>query len=604
MFFKEASSKKSPKPILQLVESKRDGDRIRHQIIISLGRFEIAKEIRRPVAKRVEDVLIGQESFIETSDEIEKVAQQIVHKIRTEGKWTQAKRVSKLSIPDTSVQSVFVDQIQHTDSCELGPELVGQTFWDKLQFSKILTSHGFSDIEIKTTMISILSRLIYPKSENNLKLWATTTALPELLGIQIEQISKNRWYRISDKLMKHQVDIEDQLTQRETDIFQLKRHIFLYDVTNTYFEGAQSENTKAKYSKKSKEKRSDCPQVGIGLVVDEEGFPIRHKTYAGNVHDSVTLVDTVNDLKGSIKGDVQPTVIIDSGMSKDENLQAIQAAGFHYLATEKRTTRNQYSDIFSNIDLFHAIPGRDQKADVQVYKKEHADYVQLFCISEGRKQKETGIRNKAHEKMILDLEKLKKRIEGGKLKDAKKINQAIGRIKERHSRVSRFYDISTQTTKTKTQFLWLRKTDEEGSFDGCYVMKTSRKDLSDNEIWQLYMTLLKVEKGFRSLKSTLGLRPNFHTREDRVDGHILITILAYHILRSIEYTLEQSEDYRAWETIRQLLSTHAYTTMIVPTVAGPVLNIRKAGIPNAEQKIIYRTLDVNCQGLPEKTVAV
>jgi len=239
-----------------------------------------------------------------------------------------------------------------------------------------------------------------------------------------------------------------------------------------------------------------------------------------------------------------------------------------------------------------------------IYKKEYPDYVQLFCISDGRKVKEEGIRNKAHQKIVEDLKKLEKRIETGRLKEAQKINESIGRLKERHRRVSRFYDINLSSEKGAIQLRWAQESPEdEGQFDGCYVIKTSRKDLKDDEIWQLYMTLLKVESGFKSLKSVLGLRPNFHTREDRVDGHILITILAYHILRSIEYTLEQSGDTRSWPTIRQLLCTHAYTTLIIPTVEGPVLNVRKPGLANAEQKIIYRKLNVEYRGLPEKKVS-
>lgn len=137
---------------------------------------------------------------------------------------------------------------------------------------------------------------------------------------------------------------------------------------------------------------------------------------------------------------------------------------------------------------------------------------------------------------------------------------------------------------------------------GAYMIKTSRMDLSDIEIWKTYMTLLKVEEGFHALKGVLGLRPNYHSKEDRVDGHIWITILVYHLLRAIEYRLELAGDRRTWPTIRQLLETHRYTTMILPTVDGPVINMRKPGKPDEEQKAIYAKLNVNYTDLPIKKI--
>ena len=116
------------------------------------------------------------------------------------------------------------------------------------------------------------------------------------------------------------------------------------------------------------------------------------------------------------------------------------------------------------------------------------------------------------------------------------------------------------------------------------------------------MTLTRVEAAFKNLKSDLGLRPNRHYKEDRIDGHIFITILAYHILHAIEYSLRLNDDHRTWPTIKQSLETHCYSTLIIPTVKGPVINMRSPGEPDSEQKKIYNKLNINYKNLPTKKI--
>ena len=142
------------------------------------------------------------------------------------------------------------------------------------------------------------------------------------------------------------------------------------------------------------------------------------------------------------------------------------------------------------------------------------------------------------------------------------------------------------------------------ALDGNYLLKTNRDDLSDEKIWDLYMMLTGVEDAFRKLKSDLGLRPNRHHLEKRVDGHILVTILAYNLLHAIEFTLRKKAIHTTWPTIKRVLTSHTYSTITLPTVDGPVINLRKAGIPEIIHQQIYDTLGVNYSNLPiAKTIA-
>ena len=196
--------------------------------------------------------------------------------------------------------------------------------------------------------------------------------------------------------------------------------------------------------------------------------------------------------------------------------------------------------------------------------------------------------------------------------DPEKIQRAIGRVQGDHSRVQRFYDIELTKVRgggkeKKWTLRWCRKEQayaEESQLLGCYVLRTNRKDLTGAKLWQLYMTLTRAEDGFKALKSNLGLRPNHHQLETRVEAHVFITIVAYHLLRFIEYTLERHGDNRCRQTIKALLETHTYATVIMPTRSGEVHRVRKAGIPEHSHKQIYNLFQIDWKNLPVKKTVV
>lgn len=136
------------------------------------------------------------------------------------------------------------------------------------------------------------------------------------------------------------------------------------------------------------------------------------------------------------------------------------------------------------------------------------------------------------------------------------------------------------------------------SLDGNYLLKTNRDDLSDKKIWDMYMMLTQVENAFRNLKSHLGLRPNRHHVEKRVDGHVNISILAYHLLHAIEYSFCRKGNNSTWPIIKRVINNHTYSTIILPTTEGSVINLRKAGIPEGIHQEIYNKLGVDYSNLP------
>ena len=612
--------KTSAGQVLQLVESYRDAEnRPRQRVVISLGDAGIPKENWTLIAKAVEKQLYGKRELFnyDYPGSVQKSIDVIIRRIDLQGRWIPLHKYKQQTCSSSSehqqeeciIDGVIVDKISHTATTLLGPVLAATHAWQQLKLDDCLAGAGFNKSQQKVAAASIMSRLVDPVCENGMASWVQRTSLPELLGDDLINGGKDRYYRVSDKLLTNKTHIESHLRCQQRRLFSLDRTIFLYDLTNTYFEGTASGNDKAKRGK-SKHKRNDCPQVVIGMVFDQNGFELCHEIFEGNRNDATTLVEILARMQDVVKEErnlfskAKPMVILDGGIATKKNLQILRENGFEYLVNDSRRGRKAYLEQFLEDKEFSVIKGRPQKPSVRVrmiletttQKEEQQQDRLILCKSQGRQQKEEAILSNAEKRFLEAIKKLSDRVSKGRLKKKEKIFEAVGRILAKHPRVARFYTVEVEAchpagTKEKLQsykVVWRReddKYDANNELFGCYVLRTnSETDLSAEEIWGLYITLTRAEDGFRSLKSNLGLRPNYHHKEDRVDGHIFITILAYHLLQFILYSLRLQGDTRSWETIKRVLSTHCYTTIILPTKNGETHRIRKAGHPRRKSK--------------------
>ena len=618
--------KKTPSgKVLQLLESYRDNQgQPRNRVVLSLGNANIPKEQQPLVAKAVEKHLYGAQELFPWSytEDVQKWIDLIVRRVDLQGRW----HPSKSSDEDANtMDGVFIEQIGHEETAELGAVLLGHYAWKQLRMDECLGSLGFNEAQKLAAATNIINRLVEPVSENALTDWLRYSAMPELFGGKVLQLRKDQFYRVTDKLLEKARQIESHIRQRHRELFSLKRTLFLYDLTNTYFEGSAKKNPIAKRGN-SKEKRNDCPQVVLGMVFDENGFELGHKIFDGNRNDSTTLIEMVKTLQDIVAEEAslfhieKPIVVMDGGVASKRNRELLRAQGFNYLVNETRSGRKKWREQFMEDEKFKTITGRDKKTPVKirvVADTESTYDTMVLCKSEGRRQKEEAIYSKAEIKYLDALKRLAVRINKGALKDRVKIERAIGRLQAKHTRANRFYQVDVKERQNAGRkgniyvLEWHRKDEVHRDNDdllGCYVLRTdwkcvgaNRESFTGEEIWRLYMTLTRAEDGFRSLKSHLGLRPIRHQTENRTNAHTFITILAYHLLRSIMYPLERGGDTRNWQTLKRVLSTHCYTSIIVPTKDGSY-RIRKASRPDTMQKAIYKALGINWKSLPKKTV--
>jgi transposase len=398
------------------------------------------------------------------------------------------------------------------------------------------------------------------------------------------------------------------LAEQEKTLFNLDDTVYLYDLTSTYFEGQALLNKQAKRGY-SRDKRPDCKQVVVGLVLDRDGFPKAHEVFDGNVQDRKTVDQMLDILEKRTGKKADGTVIVDRGMAFDENLKQIRNRGLHYLVAGLQSERNEWLDELERDDWEQVIRKPSprnpfqKKTKVEVKRREKGDEVYILCRSEGRKEKDQAIRETHEGKLLADVAKLRERVAKGGLKKEEKIHQAIGRIKERYPRVARYHRIEYDSErKVLAVHEEVEKKAIAEKLDGTYVMKTDRTDLTADEIWRTYILLTRVEDAFRDIKSPLMERPIFHHLQHRTQTHIFVCVLAYHLLAAIEHRFLQHGVHTSWWTLRQELSTHQVVTVVLPAADGRVLRIRKGTSPEPPHREIYETLGIPMEVLkPVKT---
>jgi transposase len=616
MFFRIKMTKSSQ--VLKLIESYRDDTmRPRHRNVASLGNAGIARADWKPIAKAVEDRLYDRAVLMgrDLSDEQARWVDRIVRQVASAGQWKAFAR-----IPHTAeiIDGVQAEAISHTDTAELGTVLVGWEIWKRLGMPETLNALGFNRSQCQAAAILVINRLADPLSEHSLLDWYWRSGLPELLGNRLRGAGDDRFYRVGDRLLERQEALERHLRERQSSLFNLRRTVLLYDLTNTHFEGLCRRNPKARRGA-NKQKRNDCLQIVVGMVFDQFGFEMCHKIFEGSLHDSQSLLRMIAELKAAGGGNEKPLIVMDAGVATDQNLALLRTHGFAYLVNDTRSQRKRYLDIVRQQNGFQVVEGREDKEPVYVRVMDDPHSVGegrpleriVLCKSQPRGHKEQAIYSNAERRLLADLRNLALRIERRRLKARAKIERAVGRIQSRYSRASRFYEVTLEPAEGDSapglRLSWKRKDtlfQEAADLFGCYVLRTDERTLNSHQLWQLYISLTQAEAGFKALKSNLGLRPNPHQKEERVEAHVFICVLAYHLLRNILWTLEQKGDDRDWETLKRILRTHCYTTMMLPTRSGQTHRIRKAGQPEECQKAIYRNLGIAWDRLPSNRTVI
>ncbi len=683
----------------RLVTTYRNSQgKVRQAMLLNLGTdFDIPEENWKLLSDRVEQLLDKKQQVqlfdLELPKKIESSAQRIVKLIiKRQSKFEAESKARKQVPPTESVeadyQSVDINSTRDNDVRFIGGEYLGHHAATQLELPKILEEAGFNTKQSNIAIASIISRLVVPGSELRSHNYLTEkSALDELLDTDFSNLPLQQLYLASDRLLTQKDFIEASLYKRERELFQLDEVITLFDLTNTYFEG-HPQHDGAKRGR-SKEKRSDCELISLGVLLDGSGFPRRTKILPGNISEPSTLKDMLSDMNPNA------TVIMDAGIATKDNIDYLKTNGYTYIVVRRdakliipddsaqvlvkddlhnkvtvslvksddnevdlychSTAKEEQSKIFTNkmmqrleeelqklntglkccelhTELLYVVPNATAiilntgevytnninnklsmiiKLDVNnlelpefIYNDTLSKLLQNDIDFNSVLQKWTGqVRNKS--KLLTGLRILFK----GYVEDTKrnstreyeKVLQKIGRLKEHYKSVAFMYAIEVIADKDKkntTQIIYQKKEEQlKNKQSGIYCLTSNRTDLSASELWNTYTMLTDLESAFRSMKSELGMRPVYHQLEHRIDGHLFLSILAYHLLHTIRYQLKQENLHHSWDSIRNIVSTQVRVTTSMDLKDGGVVRIRKTSMATPDQAEIYRALNISTSPL-------
>ena len=573
----------------RLVRSVRRGDKVRQRTLLNLGaHFDLPPAQWSLLYQRLDDLLAGQATLMDYPEAVEEHAQRIVAQLISRQAETNIDADDTSSAGD--LHRVDVDSLQLVRPRTVGVEHVALWAMQQVGLPALLAQLGLNSRQQAAAVASIIGRLAAPGSERATYRWLRdTSALGDLLQVDFENYSLMQLYRASDALMAHREAIEAHLFGAAMTLFELQPTVTLYDLTNTYFEGDAGSQEKAQRGH-SKEKRSDCPLLTLGLMLDASGFVRRSQVFAGNVSELHTLAEMLTALQAP-KGAL---VVMDRGIATEDRITWLAEQGYRYLVVSRE--RKRTFDLASAMTVTTAT---QQPVHLHKVLSEDGQEARLYCYSEAREEKEKAIAERLAKRFENALTTLSEGLSRPRTqKRIDKIWQRIGRLKEKSRGVAQHYDIDVTSSEDGTQaraINW-RRQPVNGSMlthPGVYCLRSNQTDWDEETLWRTYITLTDLEAVFRSLKSELGLRPIYHHKALRTEGHLFITVLAYQLVQVIRRRLRQHGQHESWTLLRRILNGQQRITATFRRDDQCALHVRKATVAEPPQREIYQALGIS-----------
>jgi len=508
------------------------------------------------------------------------------------------------------LQMIDLNSIRNKDVREIGSEWLSYQAMCQLRIAPFLDSLGWGEDQIRLALTHIISRAVYPASELETTRWIReNSAVCEITGFDTGQVTKDRLYAISKKLYAEKEALEQYLSVRTNELFDIQDKIILYDLTNTYFEGRKQGSKLAKYGR-SKEKRSDSKLVVLGLVINPEGFIKYSSILEGNMADSKTLEGMINKLRINTSSSARKAlIVIDAGIASDENLKMMLENGYDYLCVS-RSSLKRYN-IEAGAATVSVTDNRKQKIELcRVKSGNNTDYC-LKVESHSKELKERSMNEQFRSRFEAGLQKIVDSLtKKGGVKQVDKVNMRIGRLKQKYPSIQRYFDIVTEV-HDQPETKWKKKVTEPGNAkkqivtavkwavkegvdinarSGVYFLRTSLQAKTEENIWQFYNTIRDIEATFRTLKSDLDLRPIYHQKDENTMAHLHLGLLAYWLVNTVRHQLKQDGIHSGWREIVRTMNTQKAVTTLAQNNHEEVIMIRRCSEPNQQVRRLYDVL--------------
>jgi transposase len=444
----------------------------------------------------------------------------------------------------------------------------------------------------------ICYRLIDPGSEWRLhRLWFENSAMGDLLGEDYSVVEKNALYRCLDKLLKHKRALFDHLTERWQDLFRAKFDVLLYDLTSTYFESDPPKDSKDKRRfGYSRDKRSDCVQVVIALVVTPEGFPLAYEVLPGNTSDKSTLKEFLRKIEAQY-GKAERIWVMDRGIPTEEVLNEMRHSdpSVSYLVGTPKGRLSQLEQQLLGLPWQAVRPG----VKVKLLSQEQELYV--LAESHDRINKERAMRRGQTRALVKRLKQLK----AMKLSSTQTLLLKLGAAKGRYPAAWRLIDMAmSESPATDFSFrLNHQKLREVRRREGRYLLRSNLCGKEPADLWQFYTELVEIEAAFKNLKDDLKLRPIYHQLENRIEAHIFVAFIAYCLHVTLRARLKL---VAGGLTARAVLDKFAAIQMLdvkFPTTDGRTLILSRYTEPNTDHKLLLEQLHLTLPPQPPPRIS-
>ena len=475
-------------------------------------------------------------------------------------------------------------------ACWLGDHLWRLLHLDDFFGARLPVSREDTDWE-KVLRIVVIYRLLSPGSEWRLhRHWFGTTALGDLLGVDERAVQDDTLYRCHDLLLPWKEELFGHLRQRWSDLFGARYEVLLYDLTSTYFECdvPADENDPRRFGY-SRDRRGDCVQVVVALVVTPEGLPLAYEMFPGNTTDKTTLRGMLETIRRRY-GDAERIWIMDRGIPTEEILTELRAAdsGVRYLVGTPKGRLTRYEAALAER------PWQAVRPQLRVKLLPQDGELYVLAESEARAGKERGMRRrqlKAYWKRLSELQR-QRPARDVLLKKLGAAQERAGRIATSLVTVEVASDGALAYQLARAQLRTIR------GREGRYLLRTNLAADDPELIWRCYMQLCHVEEAFRTLKGDLGLRPVFHQRPDRIEAHLFVTFLAYCLTTTLRQQLRSHAAGLMPRAVFEKLATIQMLDVCVPTTDGRELLLTRHTEPSTDVALLLEHLHLTLPSQP------
>ena len=577
--------------VYKLCESYRKNGGSCHHIIIGFGKLEELETVeqKKLLAWRVEDLLkndINELVINPLEEKVERLARHFYNEIIIKKRYDSLHAKKELETVDLST-------IKNKDARDIGAEWLCKQSFDQLRIGNFLKAEGWDEQAISLATTHIISRAVYPASElKTVLLIKENSAICEITGYDKNKITKDVLYRISHKLYSIKSQLENHLSKRTNELFDLEDKIILYDLTNTYFEGRMQGSKIAKFGR-SKEKRSDAKIVVLAIVVNREGFLKYSNIFEGSMSDCKTLETMINTLSNQTSiTERKPIVVMDAGIATEDNITMLKNKGYDYLCVSRSNLKNYYAD--TNSTPVHIVDKKHQPIELMKVKtdKDNDHYLWVKSHTKALKEKSmNGLLSQRFEQGVENINEAVSKKNG--TKKLEKVHERIGRLKQKYPSVHKYYEIAIDDNGKGIveKVSCKHKTGEDPDKKaGVYFLRTSLNHEDEKTLWNIYNAIREIEYTFRVLKTDLDLRPIYHKTDDASMAHLHLGLLAYWLVANIRYQLKQKELNSDWREIIRIMNTQKCITTSMVNINDETISIRQCSEPNQQVKHIYNIL--------------